>query len=71
MSRKSRQPVRRGQALKGPLLMFSGLSDMVMAGILWFMLGQGDVIFTLVFGVMALAGLGLIGFGLITTLRNV
>ncbi|WP_146118581.1 hypothetical protein [Blastopirellula marina] len=70
MLQKSWQHARRGQALKGPILMFGGVSDIAMAGVLWFLMGQGDMIISLVCGFLALAGLGMIGFGLITTLRN-
>lgn len=70
MLRKPRLHARRGQALKGPIFMFGGVSDIAMAGVLWFLMGQGDMIISLVCAFLALAGLGMIGFGLITTLRN-
>jgi len=43
--------------------MMAGVMDIILAAGLWFVLGQGDMVFSLVFGLLALSGLGLIGFG--------
>ncbi|PQO32359.1 hypothetical protein DTL21_19250 [Bremerella cremea] len=70
MHRNLDHRVRRGSALKGPILMFGGVTDLALAAGLWFMMGQGDMVISLVCVFLALTGLGVIGFGLITTLRN-
>ncbi|MEW4563865.1 hypothetical protein AB1K70_15125 [Bremerella sp. JC770] len=63
MKRPLRVATRRGQVPVGTILMMAGVMDIILAAGLWFVLGQGDMVFSLVFGLIALSGLGLIGFG--------
>ncbi|GAA4430842.1 hypothetical protein [Bremerella cremea] len=60
---------RSGKISTGTLLMMAGASDVLMAGIMWIIMGQGDMIFSIVFGVMALSGVGLVAFGALQNLR--
>lgn len=71
MPQKTQRSPRRGHALKGPILMLAGLSDIIIAGGLWYWLELGEMPMLLVPAFMALSGLGLISVGLLTTLRNV
>ncbi|WDI44471.1 hypothetical protein [Bremerella sp. P1] len=60
---------RRGQIPTGTILMMAGVMDILMALGLWFFMGQGDMMMTLVFGFIGLSGLGLIGFGFMQNLK--
>lgn len=59
----------RGRTPTGTVLMMAGAMDILMALGLWFFLGQGDMVFTLVFGFIGLSGLGMIGFGFMQNLK--
>lgn len=60
---------RRGRIPTGTILMMAGVMDILMALGLWFFMGQGDMVMTLVFGMIGLSGLGLIGFGFMQNLK--
>lgn len=61
---------RRGIA-RGPIFVLVGLSEVVLFTVLWFVLGRDDFALSLVFGLMGLSGLGMAGFGVMLTLRDV
>lgn len=69
MKRQLGLGTRRGQIPTGTILMMAGVMDILMALGLWFFMGQGDMMMTLVFGFIGLSGLGLIGFGFMQNLK--
>jgi len=69
MKRQLGLGTRRGQIPTGTLMMMVGAMDIVMALGLWFFMGQGDMMLSIVFGVIGLSGLGLIGFGFMQNMR--
>ncbi|MFN3150680.1 hypothetical protein [Bremerella sp.] len=60
---------RRGQIPVGTLMMMVGVMDILMSLGLWFFIGRGDTMMTIVFGIIGLSGLGLIGFGFMQNLK--
>jgi len=66
-SRKS----RRGQVPIFPILVLAGISDIVLAGALWYFISDGSMILNIIFAALALSGVGLAGFGVIKTISSV
>lgn len=62
--------LRRQGIARGPIFVLIGLSEVVLFAVLWFLLGRDDMTLSLVFGLMALSGLGMAGFGVIRTLKD-
>lgn len=60
---------RRGQIPVGTLMMMVGVMDILMSLGLWFFIGQGDTMMTIVFAIIGISGLGLIGFGFMHNLK--
>lgn len=60
---------RRGQIPVGTLMMMVGVMDILMSLGLWFFIGRGDTMMTIVFAIIGLSGLGLIGFGFMQNLK--
>ena len=69
MSSPRRLRSRQGQIPTGTLIMMVGVSDILTAGVLWYLLGQGDLMMSLFFGILALGGLGAIVFGAMHNLK--
>lgn len=69
MKRQLGLGTRRGQIPTGTILMLAGVMDIIMAGGLWFFMGQGDMMMSLFFGILGLSGLGLIGFGFMQNMK--
>ncbi|MBA2113518.1 hypothetical protein [Bremerella alba] len=69
MKRQLGLGTRRGQIPTGTILMMAGVMDIVMAAGLWFFLGQGDMMMSLVFAIIGFSGLGLIGFGFMQNMK--
>jgi len=62
---------RRAQVPIFPLLILGGLTDILLAGALWYFISDGSMILNVFFGALALSGLGLMGFGAIKTISSV
>lgn len=59
-----------GKINPGIFIIMGGMSDLVMAVVIWFMFADGEAMWNFVVGAMVLAGLGTIGFGVVQMLRN-
>lgn len=61
---------RSGVVSRGLIFMFAGFSDIVMAMLMWYFIGRGEMMFTIFFALLGLSGLGIMAFGAILMLRD-
>ncbi|MBI1248813.1 hypothetical protein GC197_13355 [bacterium] len=69
MNRTRKLLSRRGQIPTGTLIMMVGVSDILTAGVLWYLLGQDNMMMTIIFGLLAVTGLGVTVFGAMQNLK--
>ncbi|MEX1042336.1 MAG: hypothetical protein WDZ51_17015 [Pirellulaceae bacterium] len=61
---------RSGVVSRGLIFMLAGFSDIVMAMLFWYFIGRGDTMFTFIFALLGLSGLGIMAFGTMLVLRD-
>lgn len=68
--RRVAQYDRRGTASRGLIIALAGVSDIILAVLLWLFIGRDDMLLTAVFGLIAISGFGIVGFGVMTMLED-